>query len=113
MLQLTYMQYELTCGSDLIARLPGLLDEVGCDVVTMRECVVAPEGISFKLMSCARHGATADVTVCTRQADSQHVVNVSISLRHIVRFWQWRADVMLVREIARRIRTAGAVELTE
>ena len=107
------MHYELECAPDVIARLPALLHEAGCDAVVAREYAVAREGISWTLMSCSTHGASAVVAVGTTQGNAQHVVNISMSLRRIVCFWRWRADFLLVREIARAVKAAGAVEVAE
>lgn len=102
------------CSPELIARIPDVLSEVGCDVVApLTECVVEREGTAWKTFSCSRREARACVSVCTRQGDPRRYVVASMDLRRVVTFWRWRADFRLTRDIARAMENAGAVEVTD
>jgi hypothetical protein len=105
---------DFTCTDDLIARLPALLREAGCDAVGPPERhVLQRQGLTFDSIECSRGKARAWVSVCTRQGDAQRYVSLVGHFGRLVRVWRWYADFLLRRDIARVLREAGAVELEE
>lgn len=107
------MPYELECSPEVIARLPSILDEIGCEVVTLREVEFEEERITWTLLSCSTRNANALVGIATLQGRVYRFANISMNLKRLLAFWHWRGDFLLAREIARAVKSAGGIEMPE
>jgi hypothetical protein len=105
------MPHELECDPELIVELSGLLHGIGVRIIDEREHAVPREGLAFVLLTCARDGAIALVSICRRAGDATRHVNVSMSLLRILQFWHWREDWKLAKAIAYALTNAGGVPI--